>query len=797
MDLRYDYTLVLAGNPNCGKSAVFNALTGSNQRLGNWPGVTVDQKEGFFTKEGKVYRVIDLPGTYNLKPYSEDEEVTCSYLMKEKIDLIVNVIDASNLERNLFLSMQLMEMNRPMAFVVNMMDVAEENGISINIPMFCKKLEALAKDLPKEPVISEIACVYEEQSLLSIQIPLVAVSAVKKGSAMPLINCVWEALTEPYYPSLHIAYPANIEHYVKSWKKLVTKTAEFFELSTRCVIIKLLEGDKVVMAKSLEIKEITHDIVQLAKREIRNEYGITAQTMIVQSRHALAREVMASVSTMSELKKNTLTDIIDRFVLHKYVGIPIFFMMMYLLFWAVIKLSAPFQGFFDDLAGVLFIDAPRFLLERWGMAGWVVSLVSDAMGTGLQTVSGFIPLTFIMFLGLSLLEESGYMARAAFIMDRAMRQMGLPGKAFVPLIVGFGCTVPAIMGTRTLNSRRDRVLTIFMSSFMSCGARLPVYALFGSAFFGSQAVFMTFSLYLVGILFAVLTGLILNRSLPKSQHGHFMMELPLYHRPRWGTVLRLSAHRVKGFVLRAGQFIVIAVFIIGLLNSFNFKGALVDNPNDSALATLGKTLTPIFSPFGVEQENWPATVGLITGFVAKEAIISTITAIYGHNSGMMGDNEEEGVNDQSFGSFLINGISDVVLSFPTMVIDNFSEAVISADSGQTKEEESMLMQNLVAGFRLGKWHAYAYLLFVLLYVPCLAATGAIYKELSKVLTAILISYLTLLAWAVATLFYQIVLGHSLLWIFVALGILAMIFLFFFMMGSKTFEEKINRHVIKQ
>ncbi|NIZ19465.1 ferrous iron transport protein B [Entomospira culicis] len=830
MNKEYQYRALLVGNPNCGKSAIFNALTGSHQRLGNWAGVTVEMKEGIFTYEGKSYQVVDLPGIYSVNAESEDEEVACQALFSLDYDLIINVLDASNLERNLYLTTQLIEMRKPMIFVLNMIDVAQDLGIFVDVDLLSEQLAShleshISKgeisvshlkehDLDLEDLVSGLKQYHIDDDLVATYIdghladhpsgkidgrlleqhlgaPLLAMSAVQKGSGEKLREVIANSLESRKISAMTIPYAPILEEEIARLQVNVGKTAEALRISRRYVAIKLLEGDHIVLKEALSQGEVTREVLELKRNVIKENLRMTARTAIIEGRYGVVHGIIERVTRLPNKEKRTRTDKIDDVVLHRFLGIPIFMAMMYLLFWFVMKVGAAFQDFFDIAFGTIFVEIPDLVMSRLGVPDWLIALLAHGVGAGLQAVSTFVPIVFVMFLGISLLEDLGYMARAAFLMDKSLRKIGLPGKAFVPLIVGFGCTVPAMMATRTLSSKRDRMITMFMAPMMSCSARLPVYALFGAIFFPEQSALMIFSLYIIGIIIALLIGLVLHRSLPFNKHEqYFVMELPPYHRPQIRLLLKHTWMRTKGFVFKAGKYLVIAVTIIGVFNTINLRGEIVEDPNDSITAFLGKAVTPVFMPFGVEQENWPASVGLLTGIVAKEAVIGTISAIYSHNEFLQKDEEGDAEEDASVWQTLVGGLSEAVVTTWENILGIFSLELLSADSGEDEDSEARLTRNLLSAFNLGKWQVYAYLLFVLIYVPCVAVIATAYRELGSLLGMIMITYLTVLAWAVAVLFYQVVIGGSMLWMSVSLVILAGLVAFFFFLGSKLLEKYI-------
>jgi ferrous iron transport protein B len=448
-----------------------------------------------------------------------------------------------------------------------------------------------------------------------------------------------------------------------------------------------------------------------------------------------------------------------------------------------------FIDFFDILFGAFFVDGLGELLGRLGAPGWLIAGLAGGLGTGIQTVSTFIPIIFTLFLALSMLEDSGYMARAAFLMDRFMRLIGLPGKAFVPLIVGFGCTVPAILGTRTLENRRDRIITVFMSPFMSCGARLPVYALFAAAFFPARAGMVVFSLYMAGIFFAVLTGLLLKITVFQGEASHFIMELPPYHKPRMRHIMIHTWLRLKVFMFRAGKVIVMMVLVLGLLNSMKpgETGLTFGNEDseESLLAIIGKTITPVFSPLGIQKENWPATVGIFTGLLAKESVIGTLSSLYGQTEAFARDSEEFS---------LLEGIAAAFASIPRnlaglgdTMLDPLGFASVGGDE-QAAAEEAGMNTDVFARLRrsFSAAGAYAYLIFILLYFPCVAAQGAAMRELGRRLGILLAAYLSVFAWVAAVLVFQLGEGGSAFWIAASAFLAAAVIGFFAFFGKRVF-----------
>jgi ferrous iron transport protein B len=755
-------TIALVGNPNCGKTTLFNALTGTDQRVGNWPGVTVERKEGGIKLAGEHARLVDLPGIYALLAGSEDERVARDYILSGEPALVIDIVDATNLERNLFLTTQLLDMQVPVVVVLNMMDLAEARGIAVDI----------------DELSRELGC------------PVVPLTATNRRDARRALQVIERVLRERPAPKMAVEQSPAVERLAAGWAERLYYVAASLGTDARWLALKVLERDawaidKVVTAGAMTAEEIERDTVALE-----DELDESADVALAEARYRFI-EAAVSDSVKRPAARETASDKADRVFLNRFLGIPIFLGVMYLLFWFTINVGGAFIDFFDIAAGTIFVDGPSALLESLGSPAWAVTVVA-AVGAGIQTVATFIPIIFAMFLGLSLLEDSGYMARAAFVMDRFMRWVGLPGKSFVPLLVGFGCNVPAIMATRTLENRRDRYLTVFMNPLMSCGARLPVYALFGAAFFGAAAGAMTFSLYVVGICVAVLTGLLLKRTLFKGEATYFVMELPPYHAPRLGGVLRTAWRRLWTFMRRASLFIIPIVAVLAILNSVGTDGTFGNEDTDtSVLAGIGMTITPVFEPMGVEEDNWPATVGIFTGIFAKEAVIGTLNSLYGQEGAAAaadGGAEEEpfafwGGIREAFAS-----VPEALAGLPATLVDPLGLGFVGGSQDVVAEEvgaEDSVYAGLVAGFSQGAPQAYAFLLFILLYPPCAAAFGAMAREIGTRYALVSSLYLLVVAWSVATLFYQVTLGGSALWVGVAVVLLALMVVMFWAMGRRS------------
>jgi ferrous iron transport protein B len=670
------YTIALLGNPNCGKTTLFNDLTGAHQKVGNWPGVTVEKKTGTMTLDGQVVEVVDLPGIYSLEQdyLGLDEQVARDFLRHENIDLVINILDATNLERNLVLTQQLLEINSNVLIALNMLDVARQNGVEIDVAGLSAKL-----GLPVAPIVAS------------------------RGTGIAsLLAQVREMLAQER---------------------------------------KRLPASEALAATTAATAAMAADVNAPGEKLIR--------------RYHKARQMVDGVVQMN-LVEHTLTEQIDRWVLNRWLGIPVFLLMMYLMFTIAINFGAVFIDFFDILFGAVFVDSSRWLLVSMGLPEWLVVLLADGLGGGIQLVATFIPVIGFLFLCLSMLEDSGYMSRAAFVVDRLMSKLGLPGSAFVPLIVGFGCNVPAVMASRTLGRDSDRLLTIAMAPFMSCGARLTVYALFAAAFFPDNGQNIVFLLYLIGIGMAVLTGWIFRKQIFSNEMTPSFQEMPAYHLPVARNILLTTWFRLRSFVMRAGKTIVLVVIGLSFLNSLSTDGSFGHADSDkSVLSVIGKTITPVFAPIGLTEANWPATVGLFTGLFAKEAVVGTLDALY--------SGAEAPATDQA--PDLLAAVEAALLSVVVNTGDmlgNLGDPLgISIDVMSSQEEiaevqgvTSSTLSNMASLFG-NQLSAFSYLVFILLYAPCVAVLGAITKEAGWRWMALVFCWSTGLAYVTASSIYQL------------------------------------------
>ncbi len=758
------FTIGVVGNPNCGKTTLFNCLTGAKQRVGNWPGVTVDRKVGFYKHDDHEIELVDLPGIYSLAAASVDEEVARDYILSHEADLIVNIVDASNIERNLYLTSQLLEMRVPIMVALNMMDVAEKHRITIDT-------NALSEQL---------GC------------PVVPLTASRNKGIKRLKNAINQSAFSQPPPIARVVYPVEIQEAVAQLLPYVEKTAAAEKVDANWFALKLMEFDEKALEK---VDPKTADILDGLQKQVEEKMDEEADILIASTRYGFIKWLTKETVREGGRLGITASDKIDRVVLNRFWGIPIFLAAMYLMFMFTINLGGAFIDFFDIFVGAIFVDGFGAILNSLGSSEWLTTILAGGIGGGIQTMATFIPPIGFMFLFLSFLEDSGYMARAAFVMDRFMRIIGLPGKSFIPMLVGFGCNVPAIMATRTLENERDRTLTIMMNPFMSCGARLPVYALFAAAFFPVGGQNLVFLLYLLGIGFAVLTGLILKNTLLKGEITPFIMELPPYHLPTIKSVLLRAWDRLTTFMFKAGKVLIPVIMVLSFLNSLGTDGTFGnDDSENSALATISKSITPVLKPLGVSDENWPATVGIFTGIFAKEAVVGTLDSLYAQMDAAAAGEEgaEEEFNffaaiGESFATIPANlaGVADTFLDPLGISVGDISSVKTAAEEQEVSAATFGSMVQLFGS----KAAAFAYLLFVLLYFPCSAAIAAVYRETNLKWTIFAGAWTTTLAYMASTIFYQVATFaqhpfQTLIWVTGNLLVFALLILVMRMAGWK-------------
>ena len=711
--------IAIVGNPNCGKTTLFNALTGANQKVGNWSGVTVDKKSGFFKLPGgEQVELIDLPGLYSLSASDKnslDEQIASSFLAEEQPEAVINVIDAANIERHLYLTMQLLEMGLPVILAVNMVDVARSRGLVIHFDKLQKALNVRAV-----PVIG------------------------RKGVGIDDLVQATEQACHATDAAAKDVVTGHYKNHIQPFLQQMT-AGQSGMAAQNWFALRLLENDNYAHSQA-------DDTLLAQLEQARQQHHLKPMDVSV-VRYERISEIMDSCCDMARVQKHRLTHVVDKICLNRFLGLPIFLFVMYLMFEFSITIGGALQPVFTNTANVIFTEGLAHLLNTLSVPVWLTAILAHGVGLGINTVVSFIPQIGCMFLFLCFLEDSGYMSRAAFVMDRFMQWVGLPGKSFVPLIVGFGCNVPAVMATRTLESRRDRLLTIMMSPFMSCGARLAIFAVFSTAFFGQNGALVVFLLYIIGIIAAVLTGLVIKNTILKGENTPFILELPAYHLPNIKSIFRQAWDRLKRFLTRAGKVIIPVCVLVGGLNTIQINGQVEpDGSRHSIMSEFGRATTPIFQPIGLKQDNWPATVGLMTGTLAKEVVVGTLNTLYSQNS----DNTRLGPDQNKpfhfwselKGSFTTT--ADNLASIPvTAFLNPFTANQAGADMGDAA------MGNMVAAFGGSIAAVFAYLLFVLLYIPCVSTIGAMARESGQGWAWLSVWWSTSVAYIFALFAYQI------------------------------------------
>lgn len=659
----------LIGNQNCGKTTLFNQLTGSNQHVGNFPGVTVEKKEGHI-RGYKDALIVDLPGIYSLSPYTSEEVVTRDFLLKERPDGIVNIIDATNIERNLYLSLQLMDLNIPMVIALNMMDEVRASGNSIDYKRMSEKLG----------------------------VPIVPISASKNEGIEELTEAFMSLESKSYEEKRFDFCDGAVHKAIHSISHIIEDQAENAKYPLRFAATKLVEGDEPTKI-ALKLDEDQIHIIDHIVRKMENDLLTDREAALADMRYTYIEKVcLKCVFKKGETKEQIRSEKIDRVLTHKYFGIPVFLGIMLAIFYLTFNLiGAPLQGLMEGIIETITNSTSQLLINT-DVNPILQSLIIEGVFAGVGSVLSFLPIIVILFFFLSLLEDSGYMARVAFVMDKLLRKIGLSGRSFVPMLIGFGCSVPAIMSTRTLSSDRDRKMTILLTPFMSCSAKLPIYGMITAAFFPKSAGLVMAAIYLTGILVAILSGLLLKNTVFKGNSIPFVMELPAYRIPAAKSVILHMWEKAKDFIKKAFTIIFIASLAIWFLQSFDWGLNIVHDSSDSILASIGSVIAPIFKPLGFN--DWRASTALLTGITAKEAVVSTLSVL----------------------------------------------------TGATGEAQlSMALNNIFTPLS-----SYSFLVFTVLYMPCIAAFAATKRELGSFKEAVMtVSYQTLTAYVVATIIYQV------------------------------------------
>ncbi len=776
-----NFQVALIGNPNCGKTTIFNNLTGSNQKVGNWPGVTIEKKTGQYhyqnNKDNKV-TITDLPGLYSISPAphnnSLDQEITNDFIKNTPCDLYINILDASNLKRNLFLTIQLRELRLPCLVIINMIDKASNNNLNLDLTNLAQNLSQYLNC----PVITTSSTKDIKSSITKIKD---SINNLVNNSASTAINNTIShtsisnniniALDREPVSSFNLDTEYQILNNIVidfSATLLAQKNLSFFNklnnfnsADTFGLALELIESNKSYEEPLSNNQELKCKL-ELAKKQVQEAYQEDPDIVIADLRYKIINiicttlklikpEKITLTNTSAITHKQNLTNKIDNIVLNKYLGIPIFLLLLYFVFEVSINFGATLKPLFELPSQAIIKKLIDLIVYNFNITSntLFIANLTSGLATGVATVASFIPQIAMMFMLLTYLEDSGYMARAAFIMDRLMLAVGLPGKSFLPLIISFGCNVPAILSTRTLHNHQDRILTCLMSPFMSCSARLAIFIVFASAFFPQHPALMVFILYITGIIIALITGLILKKFILFNESSPFILELPSYNLPNFRTLSLTSWQHANGFITRAGKLIIPICIVLQFLNSIQLNGQWVGNDqSQSVLASVSQSITPLLNPIGVTDDNWPATVGLITGSLAKEIVVGTLNTLY-----------SDSTPDTNTTTSLLESHTEI------QYIDKLTSKNLIDTLIEAKNESLELITNLFkpshfylsnasnSGFsphsyhRLNQafptiWAAFAYCLFVLLYIPCLSTFSTLVKEIGR-------------AWAFASLIWSL------------------------------------------
>jgi ferrous iron transport protein B len=711
-------TIAVAGNPNAGKSTLINAIAGSRLHVGNWPGVTVEKKEASFDYQGTRIRLVDLPGTYSLSPYTQEEIIARDYLVNERPDLILNVVDATNLERNLYLTVQLLELGIPTVMALNIYDEAQAKGYRIDVSGI--------------------------EKMLGIQV--IPTSATKKSGLDELLKsavATWNDL------DAHLPHQLNYGEDIETAAQFITGAllnshpALLERYPKRWLLLKLMEGDSHLQSETNLGDEA---LIGEALHHLRRAHGEDLESVLAEARYALATGLTREVLVKPELPKTEITEKIDRVVLHRVFGIPIFLGAMWIMFKLTFDLSKPFADWIGAMIAGPFKRWAEALLGLIHAPDWTVSLVTDGIIAGTGNVLVFVPMIFAMMFFITFLEGSGYMARAAFVMDRAMHSIGLHGKSFIPMLLGFGCNVPAIYATRTLENPRDKALTALLVPLMSCGARLPVYVVFIGAFFPKHGGSVLWSLYVMGILLAIAMGFVFKKTLFKGDAPMFIMELPPYRMPSLRSLLIHTWEKGKHFLIKAGTYILAVSIMVWFLLNLPWG---VEHKKDSYLGQVGGFVAPALKPLGFG--TWEASSSLIAGLVAKEIVVGTMGEIY------VKKEKTKETAKPTFGEDLKEAgtsFAKAAGESASNITSTFGITSISAgEDAEKTAERSPLREELKKQFSpLG---AYAFITFVLLYMPCVVAAVAMVQEFGTwKWYGIAFGYQMALAWGMALIVYQ-------------------------------------------
>ena len=706
--------VAVAGNPNSGKSTLINAIAGTRLHVGNWPGVTVEKKEAIFEYEETNIKLVDLPGTYSLSPYTQEEIIARDYLVHEKPDAIINVVDATNLERNLYLTVQLLELGIPVVMALNIHDEAVSKGYKIDI----KTME----------------------DILGIEV--IPTVATKKTGLSDLLRAVTNN-TSGHHPK-KLNYSSDIEAAASTVEKQIKNNYPQLlkKFPLRWLVFKLMEEDSHAME---EINIGDNSFIEEATKHLKKAHGDDVESIMADERYALASGLTHEVLKKPEFRKMEMTEKIDKIVLNRFLGIPIFLAAMWVVFKLTFDFSAPFADWIDAMTTGPFKRWAEAILGFIHAPEWTVSLATDGVIAGVGFVIVFVPVIFAMMFFITFLEGSGYMARAAFVMDRAMHAIGLHGKSFIPMLLGFGCNVPAVYATRTLENPRDKALTALLIPLMSCGARLPVYVVFIGAFFTAYAGSVLWSLYVMGIALAVLIGIIFKKTLLKGESPMFIMELPPYRMPSFRTLMIHTWEKGKHFLIKAGTYILAVSILVWFLLNLPWG---VEHKKDSYLGKMGQVIAPALEPIGFG--NWEAASSLISGLIAKEIVVGTMSEIYVQKKDEK--KEQPALTDdlKEMGTSFANAVKDSASN----VISTFGIASMSSEESTEEKEERSPLRDVIKN-KFTPLSAYAFITFVLLYMPCVVVAIAMRQEFGTwKWFGIAFAYQMALAWVVAFAIYQ-------------------------------------------
>ena len=742
-------TIALAGNPNVGKSTLFNALTGSHQHVGNWPGKTVEKKDGQMQIGEQEVLVVDLPGTYSLTAYSIEEIITRDFIVNEKPTAVVAVVNAANLDRNLYLVTQLIELGIPVIVALNMTDIARRRGLAISIKGLSERLGG---------------------------IPVVETVGNRSQGLSDLTNAISMVLKHPHTGNIQPNYSGVLKEEIDKLKAEI-EGKELFRDTYRAgwLATKLLENDQTVInqLESHEAAEILNT-ARNARVRIEDHTGEDPEILIADQRYQFVDQVIDSAVERPRESVITRSELIDNVVTHRIWGLPIFLLLMWLVFQFTSNVSAPFLDWVDVFINEFILKWAVRILDLMGLENsWISSLITDGVIAGVGGVLVFVPVLLFLYLALGIMEDSGYMARAAFVMDRVMRWMGLHGKSFLPMIIGFGCTVPAVYATRTLENEKDRKLTAFLATFMSCGARLPVYVVFGAAFFGSASGTLVFAMYILGIVVALITGFVMKNTVYKSQPpAPFVMELPPYRIPRPKDVWNQMWERTYGFLVKSGTVILgvsVALWLLLAVPAHQDKGPFNQvEAGDSLFGRISGLIAPVFKPAGFG--SWQSTGSLLTGILAKEVIISTMSQIYAGESLPAGELTSTFGDDlvsvgKGFGQAALLTIQETINIIPRTInlipFVNVGELEFFPSESEIVDY-TRLEGSLITAFirsagspEKGPIAAIAFNVFVLLYIPCVSAISAMRQEFGQRWMWAQISYTFIVAWAAAVVVFQV------------------------------------------